>query len=105
MALGVLAASDVGEGRLEISVSVALFFVALGAGLLAGAWALSRCLSWARGPALITQLLSLGIAWNVREEPAVAVPLAVVAVVALGAMLHPATIAALDGTPDPDQPD
>ena len=36
--------------------------------LLVAGWGLWRRAGWSRGPALITQLIWLGLAWNIREH-------------------------------------
>ncbi len=98
--LAVVGLLDIVSSRIEVGLSVSVFFAAYGAALIACAWALTRAQGWARGPVLLTQLIQLGIAWNVRENPLVALPLAVAAVVALVAVLQPASIQALMGEPD-----
>lgn len=98
--LAVIGLVDLVPSRLEVGVSVSVFFGAYGALLLTCAAALVRVRPWARGPVLITQLIQLGIAWNAREHLALAVPLALTALVAIGAMVHPASIRALLGAPD-----
>ncbi|CAL9425596.1 hypothetical protein [Streptomyces sp. enrichment culture] len=56
--------------------------------------------SWSRGPAVITQLLALPVAYNLLQADSVAIPagivLAVVAVTALVLLIHPETTRALD---------
>ncbi|MEU2595859.1 hypothetical protein ABZ669_00940 [Streptomyces hirsutus] len=55
--------------------------------------------SWSRGPAVITQLLALPVAYNLLQSDSVAIPvgivLAVVAVTALVLLLNPETTRAL----------
>ncbi|WP_139980771.1 hypothetical protein [Nocardioides litoris] len=97
VALAVLGLLDVAPGNLEVGLSLAVFFGAYGALLLFATVALLRVQGWVRGPVLLTQLLQLGIAWNARENPALAAPLAVAALAAIAAMLHPASVAALLG--------
>ena len=100
LGLGAVGLFDVVPSRVEVGVSVAAFFLLLGAALIACAWALVRVQGWARGPVMLTQLIQLGIAYNVRDEVVPAVVLAVVAVVALVAMVRPESIAALNGAPE-----
>ncbi|MEU0033832.1 MULTISPECIES: hypothetical protein [unclassified Streptomyces] len=54
---------------------------------------------WSRGPAVITQILALPVAYNLLQADSVAIPagivLAVVAVAALVLLVSPATTAAL----------
>ena len=77
--------------------TTAAFFAAYGALLLVAGWGLWRRAGWSRGPALITQLIWLGLAWNIREHVGAAIALAVVALVVLAGVLHPASIEALTG--------
>jgi hypothetical protein len=55
--------------------------------------------SWSRGPAVITQILALPVAYNLLQADSVAIPagiaLAVVAVTALVLLVNPATTQAL----------
>ncbi|MBG0852581.1 hypothetical protein I2W78_12210 [Streptomyces spinoverrucosus] len=55
--------------------------------------------SWSRGPALITQIISLPVAYNLLQADSIAIPggiaLAVVAVAALILLLNPETTRAL----------
>ena len=98
--LGVVGLVDQLPSGRGVGASVAVFIGAYGGALLACAWALTRRRTWARGPVLLTHLIQLGIAWNTRDTPLLAVPLALTAVVVIGAMLQPATIDALEGDPD-----
>lgn len=88
--------------RAAMGASTALFFVAFGAGIAFCAWGLTRLRTWARGPVLLAQLISLGLAWNFRDAETVlaSVGFAVPAVVVLIGMLHPRTIEALEGAED-----
>ncbi|WP_217182277.1 hypothetical protein [Streptomyces sp. AC495_CC817] len=56
--------------------------------------------SWSRGPAVITQIMALPVAYNLLQADSVAIPagiaLAVVAVAALVLLINPATAQALD---------
>jgi hypothetical protein len=56
--------------------------------------------SWSRGPAVITQIMALPVAYNLLRADSVAIPagivLAVVAVAALVLLINPATTQALD---------
>ena len=101
--LAVVEASSAVDGRVEVAVSTAVFFAVYGVVLLASALALTRRWGWARGPVLISQLIALGLAWNVRDAPLLAVALAIAALVALAGMLSPASIDVLmPRTEDPD---
>ncbi|MCZ4498887.1 MAG: hypothetical protein JWQ74_1440 [Marmoricola sp.] len=95
---GIAEAVHTDTERIAVGATTTLFFLAYGVGMIVCARGLTRLGSWARGPVLIVQLISLGLAWNFREGetwPA-AVALAVPAVAVLVGMLHPATIAALN---------
>lgn len=106
--LAILEFASVTSGRLAFGLSTAGFFAAYGVVLMVAAVALWRRQGWSRGPVLITQLIFLGLAWNLREHVLVAIVLAVVALVVLAGMVSKDTLAALDGTTDadddPDQP-
>jgi hypothetical protein len=97
--LAVVELASVSSERISLGVSTAAFFAIYGAVLLLCAWALTRHQGWARGPVLLTQLIQLGIAWNLRDVTLVGVLLAVSALVALAGMLHPSSIAALSHDP------
>jgi hypothetical protein len=97
--LAVVELASVSSERISLGVSTAAFFAIYGAVLVLCAWALTRHRGWARGPVLLTQLIQLGIAWNLRDVTLVAVVLAVSALVALAGMLHPSSIAALSHDP------
>ncbi|WP_040320069.1 hypothetical protein [Aeromicrobium marinum] len=99
LALLGLAVADLGQlsgERLGLGVSVALFFVAAGLGLVAAVVALNRGAGGARGPLVVAQLISLGLAWNLRGAdlgdaglPWVPAVLAGGAVVVLACLLAP----------------
>lgn len=97
--LAVLEVASLADDRRSLGLSTAVFFGAYGVVLLTAAWGLHRRATWARGPVLITQLIMLGLAWNVRDLVAVAIALVVCAVIVLAGMLHPDTVAALDRDP------
>ncbi|KRB72794.1 hypothetical protein ASE01_22395 [Nocardioides sp. Root190] len=100
--LAVLEFANQDDGRRSLGVSTAAFFAAYGAVLLAAAWGLLRRAGWSRGPVLLTQLIFLGIAWNVREHLAVTIALVICAAIVLAGMLHPDTIEALETDPTAD---
>ncbi|MFG2428312.1 hypothetical protein [Streptomyces sp. NPDC048590] len=76
-----------------------LTLVALGLIPLFAARGLLRRRSWSRGPALITQLMALPVAWTLLRAQGALIPagivLAAVAVTALVLVLNPATTRAL----------
>ena len=95
VAFGVLELANLTSERLEMGVSTAIFFIVYGVALGACAWGLTRQQGWTRGPVLITQLIQLGLAWNVRDTSLVAIALAVTAAVVIAGILHPATLKVL----------
>lgn len=89
----ILELANVSTQRLAMGLSTALFFALYGVGLVFAAWAVRRH-SLARSPIVLAQLIQLGLAWNLRsgETTAVAVLLAVVAIIVLAGLLHPASV-------------
>lgn len=83
--------------RLAMGVTTGAFFVAYGAGLALCAWAVNRRRSWARAPIVVAQLIQLAVAWSFTggSTTPVAIGLAVLAVVVLVGVFHPASIDAL----------
>ncbi|WP_432479518.1 hypothetical protein [Nocardioides sp. GXQ0305] len=83
--------------RLTMGLTTTAFFAAYGALLVGCGLLLVRRVSWARGPAVLAQLIQLGLAWSFRGSPTtlVAIALAVVAAVVLAGIFHPASIDAL----------
>jgi asparagine N-glycosylation enzyme membrane subunit Stt3 len=99
---GVLEAADIHASRAAMGASTALLFLALGVGLCWFGWVVVRGGAWARSPIVVAQVIFLGLAWSFRGGSTtwVAVVMAVVALVVLAGVLHPASIAALgDRTP------
>ncbi|MFD7866472.1 hypothetical protein [Streptomyces sp. NPDC057682] len=76
-----------------------LTLIALGVIPLAAARGLLRRRSWSRGPALITQIIALPVAWTLLRSHGALIPagivLAAVALTALFQLARPATIQAL----------
>ena len=93
--LATVEAFSIVEDRASVAVSTAVFFAVYGIALVVCAVALTRRAGWARGPALLSQLIQLGIAWNVRDVALLAIILAIAALVALAGMLSPASIEVL----------
>jgi uncharacterized membrane protein HdeD (DUF308 family) len=95
--LGVVELADLHATRVTLAVTTGLFFLAVGAGLVACAWALARVHSWARGPVVFVQLITLLLSfsfWGSDTRP-IAVGLALVSVVTLVGVLNPASTRAL----------
>ncbi|WP_183094476.1 hypothetical protein [Nocardioides stalactiti] len=97
VALAVLEIADLDPDRRAMGLSTAIFFAAYGVLLLVAGWGLWRRTAWSRGPALITQLIWIGIAWNIREHVGAAIVVAVVALIAFAGVVHPDSIRALEG--------
>ncbi|MDN5852216.1 MAG: hypothetical protein L0K86_05085 [Actinomycetia bacterium] len=98
LALGIAELLSVEADRVGLGVSTAVFFLVIGGGLgwcVRGLW---RRSSWVRGPVVLAQLIALGLAWNFRtvSPKVIAVALLIAAIVALVAVLSPATTAALN---------
>ncbi len=95
---GVAEAFAVQGSRLTMGVTTALFFVVYAAALLVCAWGLNRRASWARSPVVLAQLIQLGVAWSYHggSTTPVALALAVLAVLILVGVLHPASIRAIE---------
>jgi hypothetical protein len=96
-AQGVLELFVVDADRLTMGLTTTVFFLAYGAGLAVCAWALTRCRSWARAPVVVAQLIQAAVAWSFwgGATTLVAIGLAVLAVLVLVGIFHPASIRAL----------
>jgi hypothetical protein len=94
--IGLVELVNLSSGRLTMGLTTTVFFAAYAAGLLFCAWQVNRGTPWVRSPLVLAQLIQLGIAWNFRDTPAVAIALAVVALVELAGLFHPASMRALD---------
>ena len=97
VALSLLELFSLSSGRLTMGLTTAAFFAAFGALLILCAWVITRGQAWARGPILMAQLIGLGLAWNLRggQTTLVSVAIAVVAVIVIAGLLHPASVEAL----------
>ena len=89
--LAVLEVASLSSERMSLGVTTSAFFGLYGVALLGCAFALTRHQGWARGPVLLTQLIQLGLAWNLREFWPVALLMAGTAVVVIAGMIHPST--------------
>jgi hypothetical protein len=85
----VTGAADTAQGAAAVTLYTALFVVVLG-GL---AWALHRRRRWARGPAIVVQILLIPIGFTMAASglPALGVPVLVIGLVGAGTLLAPAT--------------
>jgi hypothetical protein len=102
MGFGALEAASIHADRAAMGVTTSLFFALLGALLVACAWYVVRGRTWARSPLVVAQLMALGLAWNFLGGSTtwISVVLAVVAVVVLVGLLHPASVEALSDDRD-----
>jgi hypothetical protein len=85
-------------GDLTSGVTGGVTVIALGMIPLAAARGLWRRRSWSRGPAVITQILALPVAWQMLQTDGVipgGIALAALAVTGLVLLLNPATTEAL----------
>ncbi|WP_202125891.1 hypothetical protein [Actinomadura physcomitrii] len=89
------------------AIGVTVLALAGGAGMLACVRGLLRGAQGSRAPTVLTQLFALPVAWSLwqSERPAIAVPMGVVAVLALVAVLSPASTAWLVHDHDEDEED
>ncbi|MEO3824889.1 hypothetical protein [Actinomadura sp. B10D3] len=87
------------------AIGVTVLALAGGLGMLACARGLLRADQWSRAPTVLTQLFALPIAWSLwqSDRPAIALPMAVVAVLALIAVLSPPSTAWLVHDHDEDE--
>jgi hypothetical protein len=102
LAYAVVLAYDIHTDRVAMGVTTSLFFGLLAGGLIACAWYVAQARTWARSPIVVVQVMALGLAWNFLGGSTtwLSVVLAVVAVVVLVGLLHPASIEALSGPRD-----
>jgi hypothetical protein len=97
-ALGLLELANLRAVRLTMGLTTAAFFLAAAAGLAWCAWSLWKVRRWARGPVVMAQLIQLGLAWNLwaGSTKPLSAGLAVVAVVVVLGLVHPASTEALE---------
>lgn len=98
--LAVAELASISSARLTMGLTTAVFFAVYGAALLGCALLLVRRVSFGRSPALLAQLIQLGVAWSFRGGVTtwLAVVLALVALVVIAGLLHPASMDALAET-------
>ncbi|MGH3239207.1 MAG: hypothetical protein ACRDNL_02445 [Spirillospora sp.] len=87
------------------AIGVTVLALAGGLGMLACARGVLRADQWSRAPTVLTQLFALPIAWSLwqSDRPAFAIPMAVVAAVALVSVLSPPSTAWLITDHDEDE--
>ena len=106
LALGVVELGVLDARRVTMGVTTVIFFAVYGGGLAVCGWLLLRLRSWARAPVVLAQLIQILVAWSFRggSTTGVSAVLAVVAVLVLVGVFHPASLAAVDAA-DSDHPD
>jgi hypothetical protein len=84
--------------RATMGITTSLFFAVYGVGLGYCAYQLRKLESWPRAPIVLTQLILLGLAWSFRggDTSVASIALAVLAVLTLLAVFHPASLRALE---------
>ena len=94
---GIAELRSLSVSKATMGITTSMFFAVYGLGLGYCAFQLRRLESWARAPIVLAQLIQLGVAWSFRggDTTFVAVALAVVALLTLVAVFHPASLRAL----------
>jgi hypothetical protein len=102
LAYAVVLARDIHSERATMGVTTSLFFALLAGVLICCAWYVAQRRAWARSPIVVVQVMALGLAWNFLGGSTtwISVALALVAVVVLVGLLHPASIEALSDDRD-----
>lgn len=105
--LAVLQVVAVAPGRLAIALGVGALFLAYGVLLILATRSLLRGESWGRGPVLLTQLIQLGVAWGIRADAPLVLTgvLVVTAATAIVGIVHPSSVAYLNGVRADEQAD
>ena len=98
--LAVAELASLSSARLTMGLTTAVVVAVYGAALLGCALLLVRRVAFGRSPALLAQLIQLGVAWSFRGGATtwLAVVLALVALVVIAGLLHPASMDALAET-------
>ena len=99
--LALLEVASLHSARLTMGVTTAAFFLGAAAALAWCAWSLWRVRRWARGPVVMSQLILLGLAWNLwagATKP-LSAGLAVVGLVVIAGLVHPASNRVLESDP------
>ena len=100
------AAFEVEQARAAMGVGVAILMAGFGLVLLLVARGVFLGRRWSRGPAVVTQLILLPIAWSFKggETTWVSTVLAVIAITVLVGLLHPRSTAIFVGSSDDSTP-
>jgi len=99
LVLAALDLRDTPQERLGSGIGIAVLLAAYGLGQLVAARLLLKGRAGARAPLIVTQLLQVLIATNLRGEPRLALAVAVPAVAVLVMLLSPPVSAALRDHP------
>ncbi len=93
------------SGRVTMGLTTTAFLAVIGIALLVVAGGLLRAASWARSPAVLAQLLQLGVAWSFRGGGTGSFALLLVALSAavLFGVLNPTSTEALIGRTGRDE--
>lgn len=96
--LAVLEVAHLQTLRLTMGLTTSAFFLFAAVALAWCAWSLWTACRWARGPVVMAQLILLGLAWNLwgTGTKPISVGLALVALVVILGLVHPATTAVLE---------
>lgn len=103
--LAVLDLTTIESERASAAIGVALMLILLGASVIFTAVRLFARAAWARSPLVLTQLIALLLAWNLRTAaPWLPITVGVCAAIALVCLVVPATTRALTHSPiDPQE--
>lgn len=95
--LVVLDAADLSGKRLGFGIGAGVLLASYGAGQAWAAWRVTRGDGWARSPLIVTQLIQLLLAWNLRTSDTrwLAALMAISGVVTLACLLAPPVTRAL----------
>jgi hypothetical protein len=97
----VLEIGQIHQSRAVVGVGVTILMALFGLVLLLVARGVFLCRRWSRGPAVVTQLILLPVAWSFvgGSTTWVTVLLAVMAIAVLVGLLHPRSTAVFVGPP------
>jgi hypothetical protein len=95
--LVVLDAADISGQRVGFGIGAGVLLAIYGVGQAWAAWRATCGDAWARSPLVVTQLIQLLLAWNLRTSDVrwLAALMAIAAVTALGCLLAPPVTRAL----------
>lgn len=104
--LGIAEAVTIDTDRLTLGLTTAAFLLAYGVALVLVGRGLYRTSPWSRGPAVLAQLIQLGLAWSFWGGATrwISVVLALAGVAVLAAVFQRASMDALDDDPGRDGP-